>query len=304
MKNEKLERLLSDIRNEQVDDKVVAQAGERVLKSIAGAGSTADPSSHTLRSCEDFQALIPGYLGKRLGPARAWLFDDHMHACVACRRALERARDGELQTVWRVDARRSSSTAWRWAMGAAAVFAVALAGLAFNNGMLPGQHAVRAAVQTVNGSLYTGSGEDMRVIPVGYPIRNGDEIRTAKGSTAVVQLLDGSLVEMGERADLSVSREWRGTTIHLDGGQVIVQAAKQRPGHRLYVATDDGLVSVKGTIFSVNHGTKGSRVAVIEGVVRVDSRGRGYVWDKCFESPNPERDRVEPELREISCPSG
>src|SRR5579864_6112353 len=169
----------------------------------------------------------------------------------------------------RVEPRRRRSMAWGWAMGAAAVFAAALAVIAFSNGMLPGQHVVRASVQTVDGSLYSGAGAEMRPIPVGYEIRNGDEVRTAKGSTAVVRLLDGSLVEMGERSDLSVSRAWRGTTIHLDGGQVIVQAAKQRSG-RLYVATEDGLVSVKGTIFSVNHGTKGSRVAVIEGVVRVD----------------------------------
>ena len=270
MKNEKFDRLLSEIRNEQVDDQVVAQAGERVWKSIAGAGPTADLSTHTLRSCEDFQALIPGYLGKQLAPARALLFEDHVHACVACRHALERARDGEVQTVWRIESKRPDSISWRWAMGAAAVFAVAVvAALALSNGLLPGQHSVRAAVQTVDGSLYTGSGAEMRVIPVGYQIRNGDEIRTAKGSTAVVRLLDGSLVEMGERSDISVSRAWKGTTIHLDGGQVIVQAAKQRSGC-LYVATDDGLVSVKGTIFSVNHGTKGSRVAVIEGVVRVN----------------------------------
>jgi hypothetical protein len=30
MKNEKFDRILSDIRNEQVDDQVVAKAGERV----------------------------------------------------------------------------------------------------------------------------------------------------------------------------------------------------------------------------------------------------------------------------------
>jgi hypothetical protein len=158
-------------------------------------------------------------------------------------------------------------------MGASAVIVVAIASLALVNGLFPGQHVVRGAVQNVDGSLYAVSDEQVRLIPAGYQIRNGDEIRTAKGSNAVVRLLDGSLVEMDERSDLSVSRGWKGTTIRLDGGHIIVQAAKQRTG-RLYVATDDCLVSVKGTIFSVNHGTKGSRVAVIEGVVRVASGDR------------------------------
>jgi len=280
MKNKDFDHLLSEIRNEQVDDQVVAQASDRVWKSIAGAPA-AELSAHTLRTCEDFQALIPGYLSKQLAPARAMLFEDHTHACVACRHALERARDGERQTTFRLETKRPTSVArssagssarsraWGWGMAVAGVAAVAALVVAFNLGMLPGQHAVRASVETVDGALYAGSGAEMRLIPAGYEIRNGDEIRTAKGSTAVVRLLDGSLVEMGERSDLSVTRAWKGTTIHLDGGQVIVQAAKQRTG-RLYVATDDGLVSVKGTIFSVNHGLKGSRVAVIEGVVRVD----------------------------------
>ena len=59
MKNEKFERMLAEIRNEQVDDQVVAQAGERVWKSIAGNAPASDLNAHTLRSCDDFQALIP-----------------------------------------------------------------------------------------------------------------------------------------------------------------------------------------------------------------------------------------------------
>jgi len=266
MKNEKFDQLLSAIRNEHVDDKIVAEAGDRVRKSLAGPDPAVSP--HILRTCEDFQSLIPAYLAKQLAPARAMLFEDHVHACVACRHAVEHARDGEKQRVWTLEPKRSRSFGWRWAT--AAVAAVALVTFAFSNGLLPGQHVVRAEVQTVDGPLYAVDGENVHLVPAGYQIRNGEEIRTAKASTAVVRLIDGSLVEMGPRADLSVSRQWRGTTIHLQGGQVIVQAAKQRAGRRLYVATDDGLVSVKGTIFSVNRGVKGSRVAVIEGVVRVD----------------------------------
>jgi len=136
-------------------------------------------------------------------------------------------------------------------MGATAVVAVAFVAFAVSMGIFPGQRVVHGAVQNVNGSVYAVTGHEVRMIPAGYALRSGDEIRTTKGSSAVVRLVDGSLVEMGERADISVSREWKGTTIHLDGGQVIVQAAQQRRG-RLYVATDDCLVSVKGTIFSVN----------------------------------------------------
>ena len=269
MKDDKFNRLLSSIRNESLDQRVVDRAGERVWKSIAGESPIADPNSHTLRNCDDFQALIPSYLEKQLAPARAMLLEDHVHACVACRHALEHAKQGEQQPVWRLEPRRKTSMAWRWAMGAAAVSAVALMTFAFANGFFPGQHTVRGTVQTVDGSLYAVVDGNTRLIPAGYELRNGDKVRTAKGSSAVVRLLDGSLVEMAERSDVSVAREWKGTTIHLDGGQVIVQAAKQRNG-RLYVATEDGLVSVKGTIFSVRRGTKGSRVAVVEGVVRVN----------------------------------
>src|ERR1700683_3076432 len=281
MSDHKFDRLLSEIRNERVDDQMVSQAANRVWGSLTDS-SAAELSTHRLRSCEDFQALVPAYLDKKLPEARRFLFEDHVHQCVPCRHTVEQARSGEAQSAQRpawqpaspitLPARSESRgfPAWRWAMTAAAAAVVVAGALALANGIFPGQHAVRGAVQNVDGSLYAVSDEQVRLIPAGYQIRNGDEIRTAKGSNAVVRLLDASLVEMGERSDLSVSREWRGTTIHLDGGSVIVQAAKQRTG-RLYVATDDCLVSVKGTIFSVNHGTKGSRVAVIEGVVRVAS---------------------------------
>lgn len=272
MSDHKFDRLLSEIRNERIDDQLVSQAGERVWNSIT-ASPTADLSLHTLRSCEDFQALIPLCLDRSLPETRRMLFEDHLHQCVECRHAVERVRGEELQPVWRLKTVSHGFPVWRWAMGGAAAIVVAVAAFAMVNGLFPGQHSIRGAVQNVDGSLYAVSDDQVRLIPAGYQIRNGDEIRTAKGSNAEVRLLDGSLVEMDERSDLSVSREWKGTTINLGGGHIIVQAAKQRTG-RLYVATDDSLISVKGTIFSVNHGTKGSRVAVIEGVVRVASGER------------------------------
>ena len=204
MNDKRFDNLLASIRNESLDEKNVAQAGERVWKSIAGTPAV-DLESHTLRSCADFQQLIDPYLSQQLKPARALLFEDHVHACVACRKALQLARDGETQRVWTME-RKSSFPAWRWGLGAATLALGVFLGFAFTNGMIPGQHPVRATVQSADGALYDVSGTQLRLVPAGYEIKDGDEIRTAKNSSAMVRLQDGSLVEMGERSGLSQGR--------------------------------------------------------------------------------------------------
>src|SRR4029453_3447735 len=54
-----------------------------------------------------------------------------------------------------------------------------------------------------------------------------------------------------------------------NSGSVIVSAARRGPGRHLYVQTKDVTVSVVGTVFLVKAEEDGSRVAVIEGAVRV-----------------------------------
>ncbi len=268
MKNQEFDRLLSQIREEKVDDEVVDHARQRVWGAIS-VGSPVEMSPGKLRGCADFQTMIPAYVERRLPEARTLLMEDHLHQCVACRRKLEEARQGNSRAMARPAAIvPSRGLGLRWAGAFALVIGIGIGLVGAFNGLLPGQHAVRATVQNVDGSLYDVSNENARLVPAGYQIRDGDELRTAKGSETMVRLLDGSLVEIGERSEFSVSRGWKGTTVHLDGGRIIVQAAKQRVGG-LYVATDDCLVTSKGTIFAVNHGTKGSRISVLEGAVRV-----------------------------------
>ena len=93
-------------------------------------------------------------------------------------------------------------------------------------------------------------------------------IRSNGGTGVVLALLDGSRIEMRTRSELSLERADDGVRIRLHSGGIIVNAAKQRTGH-LYVQTKDVTVSVVGTVFLVNAEEHGSRVAVIEGEVRV-----------------------------------
>src|SRR5260370_7648382 len=104
---------------------------------------------------------------------------------------------------------------------------------------------------------------------------------------------DGWEEEMNQRAGWGVSGSRREPTIHLDQGSIIVQAAKRRTGH-LYVSAPDCTVAVTGTVFSVNSGTKGSRVAVIEGDVHVKHSGAESILPSGDALPPPHRVAAAP----------
>ena len=100
-------------------------------------------------------------------------------------------------------------------------------------------------------------------------VHQGATVRSnGSGGGAVLALDDGSRIEMRSHTELLFERAADGIRIRLSNGGIIVNAATQRTGH-LYVQTKDMTVSVVGTVFVVNADADGSRVAVIEGEVRV-----------------------------------
>ena len=264
-----LERAVSEIRDEAIPDELVEAASARVWARLSA--SAAQPAEH-IRSCADFQSLIPEFRAGRLPEARALLLQDHLHECVGCRRVFE-GKVVQLPEPASRPVRRKHDAA-RWAVAAGVVVAGGL--VVWFSIIQSGPHAGRAMVQAVNGTLYAVSPAGLRVMNVGQDLPDGVEIRTARDSGATVALRDGSLVEMRERSGFSTSETGNEITVHLDRGSVIVQAAKRRTGH-FYVATADCRVAVTGTIFSVSSGVKGSRVSVMEGEVHVSQANQERV---------------------------
>ncbi|HWZ30109.1 MAG TPA: FecR domain-containing protein [Bryobacteraceae bacterium] len=256
------DRLLNAIRNESVE---VGEAGSRVhAKLELEMGESVEVAR--LDSCADFRALLPAYRANNLSEARRMLVEDHLHSCVACRQVFS-----PRSKVVSITAKRPMRMI-PWAIAAAAAVVVGVVTLPslFDRVLTPS--GPRATVASVDGQLYKISAQGATPLAAGAAIAENEEIRTDKGSRAIVQLRDGSRVEMAERSDLTLSERWSGKTVHLARGAVMIEAAKQRRG-RLEVATGDCLVSVKGTIFEVSRGTKGSRVSVVEGEVKVDQEG-------------------------------
>ncbi len=295
-----------DIRDEQIDPSIISRSAthvwERVSQQAAQNSSAVNSYSEGLntmndsnnnehiRGCDDFRSLIPAYLEGKLSTARTLLLEDHSNECIPCRQELKAQKSHAAtksatyvrpQAASRAPKKRAASVAgrWntarvvRWSAAAAAVVCVALAGLFMYERFDLSGTTLAATVDNADGLVFVVSDAQSRQLAVGEQLQKGESVRTGKDSTAILRLADGSTVEMRERSEFSVTENMRGVTVRLDRGDVIVEAAKQHNG-KLYVQTPDSLVSVKGTIFVVESGTKGSRVSVVEGEVKVDHAGK------------------------------
>jgi hypothetical protein len=281
-----LEQAMTEIRDDAVDPAVIEAAAARVWANLAA-------HCHApLHTCGDFQALIGEFKAGRLPEARAILVKDHLHECVACRRVYE----GRVVSMPAPAAPRRVNYTARWAVAATVVAAAGLS-VWFAVDQF-GNHTGRAIVQAVNGTLYEILPTGIQVLAVGQDLPDGVEIRTAKDSNAMLQLKDGSIVELRERSEFSNSQAASDLTIRLGRGSIIVQAAKRSSGH-LYVATADCRVAVTGTVFSVTSGVKGSRVSVIQGEVHVSQDSNEKILhpgDQSVTSPNLEPVSVKDDI--------
>ena len=278
-----LDKVTAEIRNEQVDPGAVAAAADRVWArvSVAAAGENQlqMPEAERIEGCNDFQSLIPAYLNGKLSEARSLLLVDHTHECIPCRKTMKEARALRLPAIHApVKDKRFGlqPVILRWGIAAVLVIGFGLLALPFIQRLSPFGTEFDATVQAAEGQVFQVA--DTRTMPVntGAKLQQGERVRTAKDAHAFVRLGDGSVIEMKDSSEFYLTKNGLGTTVHLNRGSIVVEAAKQGSGH-LFVDTGDSLVSVTGTVFSVNSGTKGSRVSVIEGEVHMDHAGSDRV---------------------------
>jgi hypothetical protein len=259
MSEDRLDKALEAIKNEDVNARELAAAHDRVWERLEAPGESL---------CSEFQLQFQDYVDGKLDRNRLLLIEDHLSRCPSCRTKLA-AQKGERQ-VTVVPIRRTIR--WpRWGKWAAAA-AVILIALYLGRAPIDALIALggpRATVVSLDGELHRIPQGELKA---GATIGDEEVVRTGPGTRAVLRLADGSLLDVNERTELSVHAAWSGKVVHLQRGDIIVQAAKQRLGF-LRVQTRDSVASVKGTVFAVSAGISGSLVSVVEGSVGVVQPG-------------------------------
>jgi hypothetical protein len=262
-----LRNAVQALQADEPEAEQMAASARRVADKL-GIDTVYESTVVAITSCDDVQHLFGAYRAGTLPQARALLIEAHLRDCNLCLRRFKGGSgvvlDWSAPKPRRVIAWHPQTAAWALASAAALLAASLFVYRAFWQ-VPPG---VRAEVQSIDGTAYRISDKGDHQLSPGEMLGEGETLRTSGGGHAVLRLTDGSTVEVNERSVVAVGARGHNMTIALENGAVIVQAAKRTSGH-LYVKTPDCRVAVTGTVFSVNSGLKGSRVAVLEGAVHV-----------------------------------
>ena len=253
------------------DGAQLAASATRVAHTL-GLDGVPERVDHAIESCDDVRHMLPAFRAGALSHARSQLIEAHIRDCSGCRRSFQGASAKAVN--WSVP-KAARASVWRprvfgWTFASAVALLISMLFIYKAYWEVP--PGVRAAVESIDGAAYRISDAGDRPLSSGDQLKEGEHLRTGGGAHAVLRLTDGSTIELNERTQLGVGARGHNTTISLDDGDVIVKAAKRSSGY-LYVRTPDCRVAVTGTVFSVNSGIKGSRVAVLEGSVNVRHAG-------------------------------
>ena len=263
-----LKDTIDSIRAEQPNAELVRESEAR-LWTQSGASAAAAGAIH---GCADVRSLLDDYKNNRLAVPRALLVEAHLHECVSCSRYFEHAT---APVAWEPAKPSAAANPLPWKMYAVAamiILVVGAAALFLQSDSFFAPAGPRATVESIDGGLYRVSANGEQAVRPGDQFAQDEIVRTPNGGHAFLRLVDGSRVEMNERAEFSVSQGRKNTTVHLERGDILIQAAKRNSGH-LYVLSKDCRVAVTGTIFAVSSGIRDSRIAVVQGAVRVSYAG-------------------------------
>jgi hypothetical protein len=271
-----LKNAIQALQATEPDAETISASAGRVASRLGISMNDNRPIA-AIENCGDVRGLLGGYRAGSLSDARSLLVEAHLRDCGACLRYF-RSESGSGAVDWsvpKIAPKQARAFPWRpralgWAL--ACTVGIAACSVLLYRMYFEVPPGVRAEVQSIDGSAYLVSDAgDRRLLP-GANLQEGQHLRTGGGSRAVLRLADGSTIEVNERSVLGVGARGHNVTVSLDDGAVIVQAAKRTSGH-LYVRTPDCRVAVTGTVFSVDSGIKGSRVAVLQGNVQVMHSG-------------------------------
>lgn len=129
--------------------------------------------------------------------------------------------------------------------------------------------SVIGLVQKVDGSVKVKSEDSIRKskVKVGTEIKSGDLITTSKKASAVLKLVDGSVLVLDESSSISFLED---SLAEQTEGKVYYKITSRDSKNSLKIKTPFAIIGIKGTTFIVDAGD-GASVALKEGLIGVQS---------------------------------